>query len=151
MIIKNFQINRGKVRGAIAVEMALFMIPLIVLAFGAAEFGRAIFEYNTLAKSARDGVRHVSQSPATDTLKTEAIQLTVYGTITGTTPEPLLPNLNESMVVITEAVDAATGINMVTVTITGYTFNFVFNPLVFFGNTTTSITFDDIHATMRQL
>ncbi|TFH08006.1 MAG: pilus assembly protein [Nitrosomonadales bacterium] len=149
MIVKNIQITRKKARGAVAVEMALLMIPLIVMGFGAAEFGRAIYEYNTLTKSVRDGVRHVSQSSPTDTLKAEAIRLTVYGT-TNASLQPLLPNLNEGMVVITEANDTTTGINMVTVTITGYTFNFVFNPLVFFGNTATSITFDDIHATMRQ-
>ena len=151
MIVRNTRMNRKKVRGAVAVEMAFLMIPLIIMGFGAAEFGRAIYEYNTLTKSVRDGVRHVSQSDPTDALKNEAIRLTVYGTTLGTSPQPLLPNLNEGMVGITESVDATTGINLVTVTITGYRFDFIFNPLVFAGNTATSLTFDDIHATMRQL
>jgi Flp pilus assembly protein TadG len=150
MMAKNIQMNRKKVRGAVAVEMAFLMIPLIVMAFGVAEFGRAIYEYNTLTKSVRDAVRHVSQSEVTDSKKAEAVKLAVYGTITDAAPTPLLPNLSESNVGITSATDA-TGINMVTVTITGYTFDFAFNPLVFFGNTTTSLTFGDIHATMRQL
>ena len=151
MIARNIRMNRKKIRGAVAVEMAFFMIPLVIMAFGVAEFGRAMYEYNTLTKSVRDGVRHVSQSSPTDALKTEAIRLVVYGTTLGASPEPLLPNLNEGMVGITEMVDATTGINMITVTITGYRFDFIFNPMVFSGNAATSITFDDIHATMRQL
>ena len=151
MIAKNIRMNRKTIGGAVAVEMAILMIPLIIMGFGAAEFGRAIYEYNALTRSVRDGVRHVSQSPPTDALKAEATRLVVYGTTLGASPEPLLPNLTEGMVGITETVDATTGINMVTVTITGYRFDFIFNPMVFSGNTTTSITFDDIHATMRQL
>lgn len=142
--------NRKKIRGAVAVEMAFLMIPLIVLAFGIAEFGRAMYQYNTLTKSVRGAVRHVTQSPVTNELRAEAVQLVVYGTITGAASTPLLPNLSESMVGVTSDIDVD-GINTTTVSITGYTFDFVFNPLVFFGNTTTSITFDNIHATMRQL
>ena len=37
------------------------MIPLTVLAFGITEYGRAIFQYNTLVKSVRDASRYVSQ------------------------------------------------------------------------------------------
>ena len=159
MIIKNIQMNRKKVRGAIAVEMALLMIPLIVMAFGAAEFGRAIYEYNTLTKSARDAARHISQTVPTDPKKAEAVKLAVYGTITDAAPTPLLLNLSESNVSITSVTDA-TGLNLVTVTITGYTFDFVFNPLVLCGGiggpcgafaNATSLEFDDISVTMRQL
>jgi Flp pilus assembly protein TadG len=142
--------NRKKVRGAVAVEMAFLMIPLIVLAFGIAEFGRAMFEYNTLTKSVRNAVRHVSQSASTETVKAEAVALAVYGTITNASPTPLLTNLSESNVGITTVPDI-TGNNMVTVSISDYKFNFVFNPLILFGDTTTSITFDDIRATMKQI
>ena len=141
--------NRKKVRGSVAVEMAFLIIPLIVLAFGIAEFGRAMYEYNTLTKSVRGAVRHLSQSVPSAELQAEAVKLAVYGTVIGTTSTPLLPNLSESNVAITSVV-APTGVTMATVTITGYTFDFIFNPLVFFGNTTTNITFDDIHATMQQ-
>jgi hypothetical protein len=154
MIVKNIQMNRKKVRGAIAVEMALLMIPLIVMAFGAAEFGRAIYEYNTLAKSARDAARHVSQSVSSDPLIAEAKELAVYGTITGAAPTPLLPNLSESNVTILSPPPDASGLSLVTVCIgcaERYRFDFVFNPKILYGDTRTSIDFFPIHATMRQL
>ena len=147
--------NRKTMRGAVAVEMALLMIPLIVMAFGVAEFGRAIYQYNTLTKVVRDSVRVVSQHDPSDLVnysffEAEARCLAVHGTIDCSGP-PLLPGLATGMVSIVSAPDAGTGINMVTVTVTGYVFTFVFNPLVFFGNTATNIPFGDIHATMRQL
>jgi len=149
MMDKNIQMSRKKIRGAVAVEMAFFMIPLVIMAFGVAEFGRGLYEYNTLAKSVRDGARHVSQTVETTASNAEGIQLTVYGSLTGP-QQPLLPNLSASNVVIARTNDGA-GLNFVTVTITGYQFDFVFNPLVLLGSATTSITFNDIHATMRQL
>lgn len=155
-----FQINRKKMRGAVAVEMALLLIPLIIMAVGVAEFGRAMYEYNTLAKAVRDSVRYIPQrvpknpNDLTDPVYVKAKCLAVYGVdasgevaCDGT---PLLLGLNESMVTIVPP-DTSSGNSDVTVTITGYQFQFVFNPLVFFGNTATFITFGDIHATMRLL
>ena len=143
-------------RGAVSVEMAFLLIPLIIMAFGVAEFGRAIFEYNTLAKSTRDSVRMISQLDPSPTNLTypfsiqEAKCLAVHGTIDCSGPK-LLTELTTDMVQIVSAPDAATGINMVTVTITGYAFKFVYNPLIFFGDGATDIPFANIHATMRQL
>ena len=142
-------------RGSVSVEMALLMIPLIVMTFGVAEFGRAIYQYNTLTKVVRDSVRVVSQHDPSDAVnyplfEAEAKCLAVHGTIDCSGPA-LLPGLTTGMVGIVSAPDAGTGINMVTVTVTGYTFDFVFNPLVFFGNTATNIPFGDVHSTMRQL
>ncbi|MDH5553327.1 MAG: pilus assembly protein [Nitrosomonas sp.] len=147
--------NRKTMRGAVAVEMALLLIPLIIMAFGVAEFGRAIYQYNTLTKVVRDSVRVVSQHDPSDLInyplfEAEAKCLAVHGTIDCSGPA-LLPGLTTGMVQIASAPDAGTGINMVTVTISGYVFNFVFNPLVFFGNTATNIPFGDVHSTMRQL
>lgn len=147
--------NRKAMRGAVAVEMALLLIPLIIMAFGVAEFGRAIYQYNTLTKVVRDSVRMVSQHDSSDPINyplfvADAKCLAVHGTIDCSGPA-LLPGLTTGMVQIASAPDAGTGINMVTVTVTGYAFIFVFNPLVFFGNTATDIPFGDIHATMRQL
>ena len=135
--------------------MALLIIPLIVMAFGVAEFGRAIYQYNTLTKVVRDSVRVVSQQDPSDVVnyplfEAEARCLAVHGTIDCSGPA-LLPGLTTGMVQIISAPDPGTGITMVTVTITGYVFNFIFNPLVFFGNTSTNIPFGDVHSTMRQL
>lgn len=155
MNIKHIKINRSKMRGAVAVEMALLLIPLIIMAFGVAEFGRAIYQYNTLTKVVRDSVRVVSQHDPNDLVNypsfvADAKCLAVHGTVDCSGPA-LLPGLTTSMVQIASAPDVGTGINMVTVTVSGYVFDFVFNPLVFFGNTATNIPFGDIHATMRQL
>lgn len=49
-----------KQRGVAAVEFALVLVPLLVIAFGVVEYGRAIYHYNTLVKSVRSAVRLVS-------------------------------------------------------------------------------------------
>tara|TARA_R110002073_G_scaffold119379_4_gene260594 strand:- start:765 stop:1232 length:468 start_codon:yes stop_codon:yes gene_type:complete len=151
---KSIKNNRKNTRGSVSVEMALLMIPLIVMTFGVAEFGRAIYQYNTLTKVVRDSVRVVSQHDPSDVVnyplfEAEARCLAVHGTIDCSGPA-LLPGLTTGMMQIISAPDPGTGINMVTVTISGYVFNFIFNPLVFFGNTGTNIPFGDVHSTMRQ-
>ncbi|WP_394808543.1 TadE/TadG family type IV pilus assembly protein [Nitrosomonas sp.] len=157
MTIPNISLNRNKMQGAVAVEMALLLIPLVILAAGVAEFGRAMYQYNTVTKTVRDAVRLLSQHDADDiiysTHVSEAKCLVVHGSADCSGPE-LLSGLTTGMVsVATSAMTTGSGnsINLVTVTVTGYTFNFVFNPLVFFGNTDTSIPFGPIHATMRQI
>ena len=145
-------------QGAVAVEFALLLIPLVVMAFGVAEFGRAMYQYNTLAKTVRDSARLLSQQDAANVIsyplfEANAKCLAVHGTPDCSGP-PLAPGLTTGMVQTSTSstVSAAgTAINLVEVRITGYTFNFMFNPLVFFGNTDTSISFGDIHTTMRQL
>jgi len=142
------------VRGAVAVEMALLLIPLIVMAFGVAEFGRAIYQYNTLTKSVRDAARFMSQRDINNSSYVDDAKcLAVYGTV-NCSGAALVPGLEEKMVTIsssTKTTAVGTTINLVEVSITGYEFQFVFNPLVFFGNSDASITFGPIQTTMRQL
>ena len=150
--------GKKNMRGAVAVEMALLLIPLVVLAFGVAEFGRAIYQYNTLVKTVRDAGRLLSQHDATNSVNyptyvAQAKCLAVYGTVdcSGST---LAPGLTTGMVNISSSTTlsaAGTTINLVEVSITDYRFEFVFNPLVFFGNSDTGITFGPIQTTMRQL
>lgn len=144
--------------GAVVVEMALLLIPLVVMAFSVAEFGRAIYQYNTLTKAVRDSVRVLSQQDANDVVNyplyvADAKCLAVHGTPDCSGP-PLAPGLTTDMVgtsMSSTVSSAGATINLVEVRISGYTFNFIFNPLVFFGNTDASIPFGDIQATMRQL
>lgn len=148
-------------RGAVAVEFALLIPLLLVLALGAAEFGRALYQYNTLVKATRDAVRHLSQRNPTETgysqARTEAQCLAVYGN-TGCTGQPLAPGLTTSLVSIKQYANVATGtslvpgppINLVEVGITGYTFNFILDPRAFLGGGGDLIKFGDIRATMRQ-
>jgi Flp pilus assembly protein TadG len=145
-------------RGAVTVEFALLLIPLLLLAFGVAEYGRALYQYNTLVKTVRDAARLLSQHNPLDAVSyslavNDARCLAVHGN-TGCTGPSLVPGLTSAMVQIapvTTTTAAGTSITLVEVRITGYVFNFVFNPARLLGNAADVIPFGDIHATMRQL
>lgn len=142
--------RRVAMRGAATVEFAFLLIPLLLLGFGGAEYGRALYQYNTLVKSVRDSARYLSQyNPADANYPLAAAKnLAVYGD-TSNTGTPLAPGLNTAMVNITNATSTANP--LLTVTITGYKFNFVINPANYFTSGVNIINFNDIHATMRQL
>lgn len=142
-----------KQRGVAAVELALIMIPLILMAFGISEFGRAIYQYNTLAKSARDAARYLSQQgpgEGADTAKC----LAVHGN-RACTGSVLAPGLTLGHIQIRDQVSDPTthlnqstgsgAINLVTVAISGYQFTSLV-PLV-----APNITFGGISVTMRQV
>lgn len=143
-------------QGAVAVEFALLLIPLLLLVLGVGEFGRALYQYNTLVKATRDSVRHLSHlNPASSgytNAKNEAKCLAVYGN-TGCSGATLLPGLTTGMISINPintTTSAGTSITLVEVRISGYTFNFILDPRALTGGGSQSITFGDIHATMRQ-
>jgi len=162
---KKFAGKKSAPRGVVAVEFALVLIPLLVLMMGVAEYGRALFQYNTLAKSVRDSARFLtSQNPADASYSlNEAKCLAVYGNIGCTGGTPLAPGLSTTMVKVCNsgspgsadcpagnfnAVGTGLGlINLVEVRIVGYPFN-SFLPFVPALN---SIVFNDIHITMRQV
>jgi Flp pilus assembly protein TadG len=141
-------------RGVAAVEMGLVLIPLVLLVFGTTELGRALFQYNTLAKATRDAARYLSeQGPGDANDLAAARNLAVYGN-PGGTGTALVPGLTTANVSICDAVSCpsthlavTTGsgsVNLVTVTVTGYAFTSLV-PFVI-----PSITFHDISTTMRQ-
>lgn len=153
------------VRGAVAVEFALLLIPLLMLALGAAEFGRALYQYNTLVKSTRDAARYLSQiNPTASDYKQaeeEAKCRTVYGNKSNKTEcndsgQPLAPGLTTSMVTtrqINITTSEGTPITLVEVKISNYRFNFLLDPRTLLNSSDSgeqSITFGDIRATMRQ-
>jgi len=136
------------------VELGILMIPLTVLAFGITEYGRAIFQYNTIVKGARDATRYLSQyGPGDATQIGVAKCLAVYGnrTCTGTS---LVPGLTTSLVQVCDRTNCAdhlnqpTGagvVNLVTVTVDGFPFKSLVPLMV------NDITFGPIHTTMRQV
>jgi Flp pilus assembly protein TadG len=150
--------KRSGMRGAVAVEFALLLIPMLLLAFGVAEYGRALYQYNTLVKTVRDSARLLSQHNPADAASyalvlNDARCLAVHGN-TGCSGPSLAPGLTTGMVGVTSTTTttaAGTPITLVEVRITGYVFNFVFNPAKLMGNAADTIPFSDIHATMRQL
>jgi hypothetical protein len=157
--------SRGRQRGLALVELGISVFVLITIAFGITEFGRAVYQYNTLAKAVRDATRFLSTRDALDTdAKGQARCLAVYGkaTLTCATDAslvPLVPGLTLAMVSICDALacpadhagqGSAPVMNLVTVSIGGpnatpYTFDSIFSFVV------SDIQFGPIRATMKQV
>ncbi|PTB20240.1 pilus assembly protein TadG [Trinickia symbiotica] len=103
--------RRDRARGAAMVEFAIFLVPLIMLAMGVAEFGRAIWQYEALTKSTRDAARYLStylpNDPAYPVASAKC--LVVYGSTSCPSGQatPLVSGLTTSMVVICDAVNSA--------------------------------------------
>jgi Flp pilus assembly protein TadG len=144
-------------RGVAAVELGFLVIPLALLTFGIAEYGRAMVQYNTLAKAVRDATRHLSQQAAGDAAEiATAACLAVHGNPSCAGP-PLVPALDVSMVQVCDASSCAgthqnqpTGlgvINLVTVSIVGAPFQTV----VPFVVPASFQSFGPIRVTMRQV
>jgi Flp pilus assembly protein TadG len=139
-----------------AVEFAILLPVLLLIVFGITEFGRALYNYNTLVKAARDAARYyAAQQPGNPPAKdTEIKNLAVYGNTAGT-GNPLAPGLATTMVTLCDSVSctgthqsqgAAPVVNLVTVTISGYAFQ-SFVPFV--TANLSSFTFAPISTTME--
>lgn len=163
-------------RGVAAVEFSFVLVPLLVLAFGITEFGRAMYEYNIVAKATRDAARYLSTHGAgaatldasnNTSTHINAACIAVYGN-KGCTGAKLLPQLSTSSVEICDALttsaascsgksfqNVATGtgvINLVSVTVSGYTFqSYVNGSIAGLTLGTPNITFSSISTTMRQV
>ena len=87
-------------RGVVAVELAILVVPLVLIMFGMLELGRALYQYETLVKAARSAARYISVQAAGIGIP-QAKCLAVAGTSDlsqcGT---PLLAGLNENMVTV---------------------------------------------------
>lgn len=136
--------------GAALIELALVIPFMIMLSMIVIEFGRALYEYNSVAKSVRDAVRYLSvQTP--NTLCDNAKNLVVYGsTSAGSTP--LAPGLKINAVSCSwQTTGALPLINTVTVKVTGYRFQSMVSNV--FGlqlsDANGGINFGNIAATMR--
>lgn len=133
--------------GVALVEFALILPLLLLLTLITTEFGRALYQYNTLTKSVRDAVRYLSiQTPGTHIA--EARNIIVYGNLAGT-GSPLVLGLTPGNVPAPTWQNTGFNpvISTVTVQVTGYSFKSLF-PNVF-GITFGNIPFSPISATMR--
>jgi Flp pilus assembly protein TadG len=148
---------KNRQKGVAIIEFALILPFLLLLSFFTIEFGRAIWQYNTLTKSVRDGARYLStQPPGNAAAITAARNLIVYGNPAGT-GAPLAIGLSTSNVraqdifwlpVTSTAVNgSAPLINTVTVRIHDYRFNSMWTSV--FGLPFGQVPFSDITATMR--
>lgn len=154
--------TRQSQSGVAAVELGLLLIPLIPLVFGISEYGRAMYQYNTLGKAVRDGTRYLSQYEAGDAAAiAQARCLVAYGNI-ACNGAPLVPGLDTSTmntkVLVSDSKNdtsmklqpiTANGVtvgvaNLVRVTVSGYQFN---SAVTFVAP---NFTFNSISVTMTQ-
>lgn len=94
-------------RGTATIELAILAVPLLMLAIGVAEYGRAIYQYNTLVKSVRNAARFLTAaSPGHSHM--EAKNLVVCG-YKESCPDhsSLVPNLTVNMVKICDATNSS--------------------------------------------
>lgn len=166
-----YQRHCHREHGAAAVEFSLVLIPLLVLAFGVVEYGRAIYHYDIVAKSVRAASRLVAAYDPSDSTSfadaaTQARCLAVFGKTTCETgATPLAPGLSTSHIKIctrasvaqcpdlqtTDLQNVATGtgtgtIQLVVVRIDGYQFGFLGLPFTGAGP---SVQFKTISSVMR--
>ncbi|NMM79514.1 pilus assembly protein TadE [Acidovorax sp. SRB_14] len=152
---------KNKEHGVAIIEFALILPLLLILTFIATEFGRAIYQYNTITKSVRDAARYLSMQDPTIKVNdlgkiTIARNLVVYGN-----PNPGIGDLPLAIGLKLENVPAANiqwnikganpSINVVTISVTGYKFKSLISNAfgVVFGDSKGDISFGEISATMR--
>ena len=151
--------HRGQ-SGVAAIEFAILIVPMMLMLFGVTEYGRAIYQYNTITKSVRDATRYLS-TVAPGTGHAEARNLVVCGSTAACGTSTLAPGLTTGMVAVCDATNCAsthasqaTGsgtVNLVTVTVSGYAFQSVVNvPINGVTLGMPSMTFGPIQSTMRQ-
>lgn len=135
-------------KGVAAVEMALVLIPMLILCFGITELGRALYQYNGLVKATRGAARYLSQqslaSPppgeTADDLRLKARSLALCGAYDCADKPALVTGLELAMISVCDPVscvathaNALTGegtISLVSVTINAGSSKFNFTSLV---------------------
>ncbi len=130
--------NKRKQLGVAAVELAIILMPMLILCFGITELGRALYYYNGLVKATRGSVRFLTaQDPASppsgetvDSIRLKARSLAVCGAQTCSDNDmPLVPGLTLAQVSVCDKLacpathaNVATGqggVDLVSVTIGG--------------------------------
>lgn len=124
-----------KQRGVAAVELALIIVPMLILCFGITEVGRALYYYNGLVKATRSAVRYLAAYPpagaTADSTRLEARSLALCGQKVCSGNDELVPGLTLAQISVCDPlscssthsnIPTATGmgsVNLVTVTIGG--------------------------------
>ena len=164
--------NLRRQQGVASVEFALLLVPLLIIALGALEYGRLLYHDDTVVKSVRSAARLIAQrNPENESIYeiglSEARCLAVYGTVPCTDDLiPLVPGLRRSHVricdrssvaeceglLLSDVKNVTTGsdtgsVNLVIVRISGYEFSFLGLPFTGAGST---LNFQPIQSVMRQ-
>jgi len=106
-------------RGTQLIELAIVLPILILLVAATAEFGRYLYEYTTLAKATRVGARYLATAAVKPTEDTKAKNIVVFGNLAGT-GTPILTGLTTSNITITRSGGVLTLPETVTLQITGF-------------------------------
>lgn len=138
--MKPFIAARRKQRGLAIVEFTIVVPVLLLMFIATAELGKLLYDYNTLTKAQRNGVRflasHVRTGETSNITSSTSVEysyvapaanLVVYGDITGS-GTPLLPGLSTDDVTF----DAPNG-NEIRVTVAYDYTPMVFTSLPMFG------------------
>src|SRR5262245_18598139 len=140
-------------RGVQLIETAI-VVPIMLLLFAAvAEFGNYFYEYTTLAKASRVGARYLISKSVNSATNYEAIakNLVVYGNAAGT-GSPVLDGLSTDNVTVTYQGGTPSIPQTVTVSITGFTHDPIFDLGALVNNTDLSLAVDvKPSVTMRYL
>lgn len=146
--------------GLAAIEFALILPVLLILAFATIDFGRLLFQYNALTKSTRDATKYIARvvKPAANSLdselvayaaiETQARNLARCGTI-ATCTVPLVSGLDADLnIKLSYPIpDPVTGINYVQIQVNNYSTSFLTSAL---GGLVTK-NLGTISVTMRQI
>lgn len=136
--------------GTQLVELAI-VVPLLLMLVGAtAEFGRFFYTYSTLSKATRAGARYqISQPSGLNWTQTK--NLVVYGNTDGT-GTPVVKGLTTANVQVTENRNAGGALQTITVGISGYGYQPVFDLGKLTKNASLSLSVNvSPSSTMRQL
>ena len=146
--------------GLAAIEFALILPVLLILAFATIDFGRLLFQYDILTKSTRDATKYIARTvkPAANALQVDldaytaienqARNLALCGTIASCNNNPLVSGLSASNVFLTyPAPDPITGIRYVQIQVNNYSTTFLTSAL---GSLVTK-NLGPISVTMRQI
>jgi hypothetical protein len=83
------------------------LVPMLLMACGVAEFGRAIYQYDTLTKATRSAARTCrSIRPMTSPIRRRPPSAW-RPTVTACSGQPLAPGLTTAMVIICDRVDSS--------------------------------------------
>jgi len=146
--------NNQKLLGFAGIEFLMVLPILAIFIFSIIDFGRLLFQYDTLTKTARDATRYLAATTRPPLYAgdadynnkiSQASNLALCGTIANCTT-PLVPDLNAGNIAIDYPASGIDGITLCRVTISGYNTTFLTSV---FPNATKNL--GAISVTMRQV
>ena len=140
-------------RGTQILELAIALPVMLMLLGAVSEFGRFFYTYTTLTNAVRGGARHACkwERGASWTVP-ETQRMVVYGDFSDTSKGPILPGLTTGNVAVDANGPSVNNIDSVTVRITGYNYQPIFDIGALTGVSALSLNIPmNASATMHQL